>query len=79
MTREEEKKIYETLERKTWVEGVYEHLGMVAVEIRGDWKHDHMRTRWLMEEIGYEQMFEVITEEDGSDFYTAIHYFEKAH
>lgn len=79
MTREEEKKIYETLERETWLNAVYEKLGMVAVEIEGDWKHDHLRTKWLMAEIGYKQVFETVTEEDGSDYYTAIHYFVKAH
>lgn len=40
----------------------------------GDWKHDHARLRWLLTENGYEYGGSVITEEDGSDCYSADHY-----
>ena len=46
----------------------------------GDWKHDHLRLKYLVGEyliqngIEYEHN-EVVTEEDGSDCYSAIHYF----
>ncbi len=80
MTNEETKntlkKVYEILRsNNVWAEA-YEELGMVAVEINwGDWKHDHLRAEWLMKENGFKQLFEEVTEEDGSDTYSAIHYF----
>ena len=50
----------------------------VAVTIEwGDWKHDHFWCEDLMGFIGYEQTKSKITEEDGSDCYSAIHYFRK--
>ena len=44
----------------------------------GDWKHEHGYLRYLMGEEGYEEINENITEEDGSDCYSAIHLFKKA-
>lgn len=50
----------------------------VAVTIEwGDWKHDHFWCEDLMGYIGYEQTKSKVTEEDGSDCYSAIHYFRK--
>lgn len=50
----------------------------VAVTIEwGDWKHDHFWCGDLMGYIGYEQTKSKVTEEDGSDCYSAIHYFRK--
>lgn len=47
-----------------------------AVEISwGDWKHDHLRAKWLMGEAGYIHTGEEVTEEDGSDTYSARHFF----
>lgn len=43
----------------------------------GDWKHEHLWCRDLMEYIGYEEFDEKVTEEDGSDNYSAVHYFAK--
>ena len=58
---------------------VYEEMGMVAVEINwGDWKHEHLRAKWLMSENGFKHLFTKVTEEDGSDTYSAIHYFGEA-
>jgi hypothetical protein len=58
---------------------VYEHFErMIAVEISwGDWKHSHLRFKWMMEENFPESVYfgEKVTEEDGSDCYSAIHYF----
>lgn len=49
---------------------------LVAIEIEGDWKHDHLRAKWLMKEaFGAERVSTIVTKEDGSDFYTAVHYF----
>lgn len=51
----------------------------LSVEINwGDWKHEHLRCKWLttefFEKLGLAASFETeITEEDGSDCYSAIH------
>ena len=47
----------------------------------GDWKHDHLRCNYLVEEFakanGREIVLkrEVVTEDDGSDCYSAKHYY----
>lgn len=52
--------------------------GTVYVEINwGDWKHEHLRCRYLMNELGYQQDYVDVTEEDGSDCYSAIHTYIK--
>ena len=57
---------------------VWEANGRVFVEIEwGDWKHEHARAKWLMQENGYRHLGTVVTEEDGSDCYSAVHQFEK--
>lgn len=43
----------------------------------GDWKHDHGWAVDLMEYIGYMEVSMVETEENGSDCYSADHYFLK--
>ena len=43
----------------------------------GDWKHEHAYLRYLMEQKGFIQTDENITEEDGSDCYSAVHVFRK--
>ena len=43
----------------------------------GDWKHDHGWAVDLMEYIGYKEVSMVETEENGSDCYSADHYFAK--
>lgn len=43
----------------------------------GDWKHSHLWCRDLMEYIGYKEIAEDVTEEDGSDCYSSIHTFTK--
>ena len=54
----------------------YEGLPVVSVEINwGDWKHEHLRCKWLMEQIGAKFVATKETEENGSDCYSAIHYF----
>ena len=42
----------------------------------GDWKHDHLRAKWVVEDVlGLDVMNwdTVVTEEDGSDCYSAHH------
>ena len=43
----------------------------------GDWKHDHLWARDLMSYLGYNEIGNRVTEEDGSDTYSAEHYFLK--
>ena len=62
-----------------WAE-VYTHydLPVVVVDISwGDWKHEHLWTRDLMHFLGYTEIASKVTEEDGSDCYSAEHYFLK--
>ena len=57
----------------TEIEGV-----VLAVHIEwGDWKHEHLWARTLMGYIGYHEISDKVTEEDGSDCYSATHYFIK--
>ena len=47
-----------------------------AVEINwGDWKHEHLSAKWLLQEAGHVYISSQVTEENGSDTYSAIHYF----
>lgn len=61
-----------------WAE-VYQHnLSNAAYVVNiswGDWKHDHLWTRDLMSYLGYVEVCSKVTEEDGSDAYSAEHYF----
>ena len=41
----------------------------------GDWKHDHGWLDSLMNYLGYEAFNEIVTEENGSDCYSADHIF----
>ena len=43
----------------------------------GDWKHDHAYCDHLMKQKGYVCTDEQVTEEDGSDTYSAIHFYER--
>ena len=52
--------------------------GCISIEIEwGDWKHTHGYSDYLMEEMGYKCTFEEVTEEDGSDCYSSVHFYEK--
>lgn len=53
--------------------------GQVIVYIYwGDWKHNHGRLKHLMFQHGYFYVCGEVTEEDGSDCYSARHTFVKA-
>lgn len=43
----------------------------------GDWKHEHRYLDVVMSELGYTLIGVEITEEDGSDCYSADHYYKK--
>ena len=50
---------------------------LIAVQIDwGDWKHDHGRCDYLLHKnLGLFKTKEKVTEEDGSDCYSSIHYY----
>ena len=52
-------------------------MPVMDVEIQwGDWKHDHARAKWLLGEIsGIHYISSAVTEENGSDCYSAVHHF----
>lgn len=57
-------------------EEVFEVEGGICISVSwGDWKHDHLYLNHIMKEIGYSCDDEIVTEEDGSDCYSAEHYF----
>ena len=48
----------------------------VAIEIEwGDWKHEHAYADYVMRQHGFCKVDEKVTEEDGSDCYSSIHYY----
>lgn len=50
---------------------------MVEIDIEwGDWKHDHTFADYVMSQHGFVYVDEHITEEDGSDTYSSIHYYK---
>lgn len=62
-----------------WAE-VYPFHGTSALVVSiewGDWRHQHLWARDLMSYLGYEEIGNRVTEEDGSDCYSAEHYFLK--
>lgn len=71
-------KVNKVLEEHRIYADVY-HTGLpgtVCVEInRGDWKHEHLRAKWLVTEMGGSYISENVTFEDGTDCYSAIHTF----
>jgi len=83
MTYEKKQEISERIDDYLRKNGMYadvrpywDDLPVVDVEIHwGDWKHEHLRTKWLMEEIGVQLIQTIVTEENGSDCYSAIHQF----
>lgn len=76
-----ETKIVEMLNREHLCAEVYATLmdgdWVIAIEIdHGDWKHEHLRAKWLMiDEFKAVHAGTKVTYEDGSDCYSAIHYF----
>ena len=72
--------IYQYLSDNEIYADVYENPeGIVSVEISwGDWKHEHLWCRDLMNYIGYTETDSRVTEDDDSDTYSVIHYYAKA-
>ena len=73
MTKELQKKIWDN----GWEYNEWEDE-QIEIEIEwGDWKHDHLCCDHIMRENGYTLINEVVTEENGSDTYSSIHYYRK--
>lgn len=54
------------------------NMPVLVVDIQwGDWKHEHGWSETLMKYLGYREIGYKVTEEDGSDCYSAEHYFLK--
>lgn len=57
----------------------YDGLPVIHVAISwGDWKHDHLWCVDLMKYLGYYEIGNEVTEDDGSDCFSGIHHFIKA-
>lgn len=57
---------------------IWEDHGTIHIQIDwGDWKHDHARTKYIMETLGYIKIDEYVNEEDGSDAYSSEHVYIK--
>ena len=65
-------------EKKMCHEWLIDSNGDVLVNVVwGDWKHDHIYLVNVMKENGYILTSKVITEENGTDAYTAEYLFTK--
>lgn len=55
----------------------FEDIPAYTVHIEwGDWKHEHLRAKWLIENANLGKFVRSeTTDEDGSDCYSATHYF----
>lgn len=52
---------------------------VIVVDIDwGDWRHSHLWAKNLMEYLGYKEIGNKVTDDDGSDCYSAEHYFIKS-
>ena len=62
-----------------WCETYADYNNKICFHINwGDWKHDHLRADWVAREffkaLGYTiDITTDVTEEDGSDTYSAVH------
>ncbi len=75
----ESQRIHDYLSANGIYGDVSDYDGTVEVEISwGDWKHDHGFCDHLMTYIGYNSDDEQVTEENGSDTYSAIHFYSKS-
>ena len=65
-------------ENNCWQEAYETYNGTIEIDIHwGDWKHDHLYCDYLMDELGYELINTEVTEENGSDAYSAIRTYIK--
>lgn len=67
--------IYPEEVRKAYFDDLHDVSRVVATISWGDWKHEHLRCDFLMSEIGYVYDGLIETESDGSDCFSADHYY----
>ena len=49
----------------------------IYIEIEwGDWKHEHGYADYVMKTKGFRKTNEEVTDEDGSDCYSSVHYYK---
>lgn len=51
---------------------------VITVRVNGDWKHDHLATKWELSKYGYNELKEIPLEDTGEDSYPADHLVMKA-
>ena len=70
--------LYQYLRTKNCYYELYEPEDGLVISVEwGDWKHDHRYLEYLMGELDYILVDKKITNEDGSDCYSADHYYKK--
>ena len=70
--------LYQYLRTKNCYYEIYETEDGFVISVEwGDWKHDHRYLEYLMRELDYILVDKKITNEDGSDCYSADHYYKK--
>ena len=70
--------LYQHLHSKGLYYEIYKTEDGFVISVEwGDWKHDHRYLEYLMGELGYILVDKKITNEDGSDCYSADHYYKK--
>ena len=70
--------LYHYLRTKNCYYEIYETEDGFVISVEwGDWKHDHRYLEYLMGELDYILVDKKITNEDGSDCYSADHYYKK--
>ena len=71
--------LYQHLQSKGLYCDIYETEDGFIISVEwGDWKHDHRYLEHIMGELDYILIGKKITNEDGSDCYSADHYYQKA-
>lgn len=70
--------VYRELKKYNLYPEIYQYRNLPVIEVDvqwGDWKHDHWAIKDTLEEMGFNFLKTDVTEDDGSDTYSAIHYF----
>ena len=83
MNSEKENRIMrwvERIENALNKDGIYSDVSYdgehIMVHISwGDWKHEHGRCDYILGNLGLTCVNTEVTEEDGSDCYSAVHYY----
>ena len=80
-TKDETSMLYRyLLDNGVYAEVYHYATGIPAIVVSiswGDWKHHHGWANSLMQYLGYTEIGNRVTEENGSDCYSAEHYFIK--